>query len=159
MSMKRLSPRELSVVRLAGQHYSNDQIAAELKVSTRTVANHLQHAFDKLGVRDRRSAWRMVIHDPEYRMTMGALPELVMAEDVPLVPDVESERFSSLERTYVALGSWRRPKRIGGSLLPIIISWCVVAMLAITIGLGIYASLIGVGQLAAQRHYNANQDH
>lgn len=158
MGKKKLSPRELSVLRLAGRRLSNDQIAAELKVSSRTVANHLQHAFDKLGVRDRRSAWLMVIRDPEYGISMGEPPDLGIAGDAPQIAGAEQVRASGLERAYAALGSWRRPKRIGGSLLPIIVVWWVLAMLVITIGLGIYTSLIGVGQLAAQRHYNSTQD-
>ena len=50
-----LTPSELEVARLVGQHLSNPQIAARLFVSRATVKTHLVHVFAKLGV-DSRSA-------------------------------------------------------------------------------------------------------
>ncbi len=48
-----LSARELEVLRLAARGLSNDQIAAELVVSLRTVERHFQNAYTKLGVQGR----------------------------------------------------------------------------------------------------------
>jgi len=48
-----LTPSELEVDRLVGQHLSNPQIAAHLLVSRATVKTHLVHAFTKLGVNSR----------------------------------------------------------------------------------------------------------
>ncbi len=50
-----LTPSELEIARLVGQHLSNPEIAARLFVSRATVKTHLVHVFAKLGV-DSRSA-------------------------------------------------------------------------------------------------------
>src|SRR6266508_2277860 len=50
-----LTPSELEVARLVGEHLSNPEIAARLFVSRATVKTHLVHIFAKLGV-DSRSA-------------------------------------------------------------------------------------------------------
>ncbi len=50
-----LTPSELEVVRLVGEHLSNPEIAARLFVSRATVKTHLVHIFSKLGI-DSRSA-------------------------------------------------------------------------------------------------------
>jgi DNA-binding NarL/FixJ family response regulator len=46
------------VVRLVREGYTNQQIAASLFVSIRTVETHLSHAFTKLGVSSRTSLLR-----------------------------------------------------------------------------------------------------
>lgn len=48
-----LSPRELEVLRLAAEGLSNEEIAATLVVSLRTVERHLQNVYAKLGVQGR----------------------------------------------------------------------------------------------------------
>jgi ATP/maltotriose-dependent transcriptional regulator MalT len=48
-----LTPGELEVVRLIGQHLSNPEIAARLFVSRATVKTHLVHIYSKLGVDSR----------------------------------------------------------------------------------------------------------
>jgi DNA-binding CsgD family transcriptional regulator len=48
-----LTPREVQVARLAARGLGNGQIAGRLGISTRTVETHLQHAYEKLGVKDR----------------------------------------------------------------------------------------------------------
>jgi predicted ATPase/DNA-binding SARP family transcriptional activator/DNA-binding CsgD family transcriptional regulator len=48
-----LSPSELEVVRLVGQHLTNPQIASRLFVSRATVKTHLVHVFAKLGINSR----------------------------------------------------------------------------------------------------------
>lgn len=50
-----LTPSELEVARLVGEHLSNPEIAARLFVSRATVKTHLVHIFAKLGI-DSRSA-------------------------------------------------------------------------------------------------------
>jgi predicted ATPase/DNA-binding CsgD family transcriptional regulator len=48
-----LTPSELEVVRLVGQHLSNPEIAKQLFVSRATVKTHLVHIFSKLGIDSR----------------------------------------------------------------------------------------------------------
>lgn len=48
-----LTPRERQIAVLAGRGRSSKQIAADLRVSVRTVDNHLHVAYSKLGVRNR----------------------------------------------------------------------------------------------------------
>jgi len=48
-----LTPSELEVVRLVGEHLSNPEIASRLFVSRATVKTHLVHIFTKLGVGSR----------------------------------------------------------------------------------------------------------
>ena len=48
-----LSARELEVLRLAARGLSNEEIAAQLVVSLRTVERHFQNAYTKLGVQGR----------------------------------------------------------------------------------------------------------
>lgn len=48
-----LSPRELDVLRLCAEGHDNEQIAAALSLSARTVERHLQNAYAKLGVSGR----------------------------------------------------------------------------------------------------------
>jgi DNA-binding CsgD family transcriptional regulator len=51
-----LSRREVEVLRLASQGYSNADIARILFISPATVAKHMEHIFDRTGVRTRSAA-------------------------------------------------------------------------------------------------------
>jgi DNA-binding CsgD family transcriptional regulator len=49
-----LTPREREIAELAAQELTSREIAERLVLSARTVENHLQRAYEKLGVRGRR---------------------------------------------------------------------------------------------------------
>src|SRR5207302_2127448 len=51
-----LSPREHEVLVLVAEGKTNPEIATVLSISRRTVQKHLEHIFDKLGVRTRAAA-------------------------------------------------------------------------------------------------------
>lgn len=51
-----LTPREVEVLQLAADGCSRSQIADVLTISAATVASHMQHIFESLGVRDRAAA-------------------------------------------------------------------------------------------------------
>jgi DNA-binding CsgD family transcriptional regulator len=48
-----LTPREREVARCAGSGMSNREIAVQLGISAATVDVHLNHIFQKLGIRRR----------------------------------------------------------------------------------------------------------
>jgi DNA-binding NarL/FixJ family response regulator len=56
-----LTPRELDVVKLIAEAYTNRQIAQILKVSEKTVESHRSNVFSKLGMRDRVELVRYAI--------------------------------------------------------------------------------------------------
>lgn len=68
--------REAEVLRLLALGRSNQHIAVELGISDRTVGKHLEHAFRKLGVRDRSSAaaliWELAAADGEAPAQLAA---------------------------------------------------------------------------------------
>jgi DNA-binding CsgD family transcriptional regulator len=51
-----LSPREAEVLEWVAQGKTNAEIGGLLGVSPRTVQKHLEHVYDKLGVRSRAAA-------------------------------------------------------------------------------------------------------
>jgi len=58
---ERLTPRELDVVKLIAEAYTNKQIAEILKVSEKTVESHRANVLAKLGMRDRVELVRYAI--------------------------------------------------------------------------------------------------
>jgi len=58
--LKRLTPQELQVVRLAAAGLSNREIGAQLYLSPRTVGHHLYKAYPKIGVTRRVELARLV---------------------------------------------------------------------------------------------------
>jgi DNA-binding CsgD family transcriptional regulator len=51
-----LTPRAWEVLALAGMGYGNADVARRLFISPATVRKHLEHVYDKLGVRSRAAA-------------------------------------------------------------------------------------------------------
>jgi DNA-binding NarL/FixJ family response regulator len=56
-----LTPRELDVVKLIAEAYTNRQIAEILSVSEKTVESHRANVLGKLGMRDRVELVRYAI--------------------------------------------------------------------------------------------------
>jgi DNA-binding NarL/FixJ family response regulator len=57
----RLTPRELEVVKLIAEAFTNRQIAATLKLSEKTVESHRANVLSKLDMRDRVELVRYAI--------------------------------------------------------------------------------------------------
>jgi DNA-binding CsgD family transcriptional regulator len=58
-----LSPRERELVTLVAQGHTNAQIAAQLYISVRTVASHLDRIGDKTGCRRRADLTRLALEE------------------------------------------------------------------------------------------------
>ncbi len=56
-----LTPRELEVVKLIAEAYTNEQIAEALVISRKTVERHRANILEKLGMRDRVELTRYAI--------------------------------------------------------------------------------------------------
>jgi DNA-binding NarL/FixJ family response regulator len=56
-----LTPRELEVLKLIAEAYTNKEIASALFISIKTVERHRQNILDKLGMRDRVELTRYAI--------------------------------------------------------------------------------------------------
>jgi HD-GYP domain-containing protein (c-di-GMP phosphodiesterase class II) len=63
-----LTQREVEVLRLLARSLSNKQIAERLVISPKTVANHIEHIYAKIGVSTRTAAGLFAMHH-------GLLPE------------------------------------------------------------------------------------
>ena len=51
-----LTERELEVLRLVARGLTNKEIASALAISPKTAGHHVEHVFEKLGVRTRAAA-------------------------------------------------------------------------------------------------------
>ena len=63
-----LTPREVEVLRLLAQGMSNKETAERLVISPKTVANHVEHIYAKIGASTRATA-------SLFAMQHGLLPE------------------------------------------------------------------------------------
>ena len=119
-----LTTRESECVRLAGQGLEDKEIAARLRISPRTVGNHLHRAYAKLGVSDRKLAAR--------RLSIG------YSEASILIPDTGPHTLNdptSAEQSGDAVSdsttSWLLPAPPRGALarVGIIVAGAAIALL------------------------------
>jgi len=57
----RLTPRELSIVYLLLQGYSNKEIAGRCNIAVQTVKDHLKHIYEKTGVHQRTALLALLL--------------------------------------------------------------------------------------------------
>jgi DNA-binding NarL/FixJ family response regulator len=62
-----LTQRETEVLHLLAEGRSNAEIGLELSLSPRTVEKHVEHILQKLGVKSRAAATRLVVESPRRR--------------------------------------------------------------------------------------------
>src|SRR5256885_4315141 len=74
-----LTPREIEVLTLLAQGMSNKETARRLVISPKTVANHIEHIYAKIGASTRATA-------SLFAMQQGLLPEERFAADGRLTP-------------------------------------------------------------------------
>ncbi|MET4685107.1 helix-turn-helix domain-containing protein [Brevundimonas faecalis] len=140
MSFK-LTPRELEIVRLAGERLGDKEIAQRLGLSPRTVQNHLHRAYEKLGVSDRLQAARRLSDSYSGEpLPLSDLPISTPVEPVIAAPSAavaDRKTRSGLYGWYAALDGWRRPRKLGGSLLWLVIGWALVWLIFIMVGVSL----------------------
>jgi len=134
----RLTPREQEILLLAGRRLGDKEIAQQLNLSPRTVQNHLHRAYEKLGVSDRLQAARRL----SDLYSGGSIPISPMPDAEPSAP-VSAALSTALENgtmrrslyeRYAALDGWRRPRKLGGSLLWLILGWALAWLLIAAVG-------------------------
>jgi DNA-binding CsgD family transcriptional regulator len=80
-----LTRREVEVLTLVAQGMSNKEVAQRLVISPKTVANHIEHIYAKIGATNRATA-------SLFAMQHGLLPEEQFAPDGGLTPSASPPR-------------------------------------------------------------------
>ena len=123
---------------MAGLRLGDKEIAQQLSLSPRTVQNHLHRAYEKLGVSDRLQAARRVsdfYSGGSFPLSDTAPIEPVAAVSAASSPMLESGTMRrSLYERYAALDGWRRPRKLGGSLLWLIVGWSLTWLIIAAVG-------------------------
>jgi DNA-binding CsgD family transcriptional regulator len=74
-SVAGLSAREVEVLRLAARGLSNREIARRLGMAPKTVGNHIEHIYTKIGATNRAAASLFAVQHgllPEEALAAGA---------------------------------------------------------------------------------------
>lgn len=155
----KLTPREIECVRLAGGRLSNGEIATRLGSTTKRVAKHLQSAYAKLGVHDRRSAVRALGNlYPGLTLPLVDFADSVTDQVVPdgLASDVDDRDIKRAGQPeteanpflawYFSLGTRRTPPRGLATRLWIALRWAVLAVVLCLLGVAVVRSVDEVGR-------------
>ena len=118
-----LTTRESECVRLAGQGLEDKEIAALLRISPRTVGNHLHRAYAKLGVSDRKLAAR--------RLSIGySEASILIPDDGPHTLNDPMSAEQSDDAVSEPTTSWLLPAPPRGALarVGIIVAGAAIAL-------------------------------
>jgi HD-GYP domain-containing protein (c-di-GMP phosphodiesterase class II) len=94
-----LTPREVEVLTLLAQGMSNKETARRLVISPKTVANHIEHIYAKIGASTRATA-------SLFAMQQGLLPEERFATDGCLTPSASPAGSGPSSRRPLADPHW-----------------------------------------------------
>lgn len=152
-----LTARELECLRLAGRRLRDKEIAARLGIEVGTVKNHLASARRKLGASSRlTAAAKLSLLDTgaEWAISDGPGQVLPSPGSIGSTEDGEGRGGASGGRTTVSSpSSFRRPFRLGGSLLPTILLFCLLGLTVLVAAAGLFAAFVhSVDPLAEHRY-------
>lgn len=152
-----LTARELECVRLAGRRLRDKEIADRLGIEVGTVKNHMASARRKLGASSRLdAAARLLLLDT------GAERHIPVADNEALVsPGSIGSTEASEGRDGVSPGqaavssppSFPGPFRLGGSLLPMIVLFCLLGLAVLVAAGGLFAAFAHSVDPVAERRY------
>ena len=94
-----LTRREVEVLTLLAQGMSSKETARRLVISPKTVANHVEHIYAKIGASNRATA-------SLFAMQHGLLPEEQFAPDAGLTPSASPPRCEPSPRRPLADPHW-----------------------------------------------------
>ncbi len=137
MSKGALTPREIQCLYLAGRlGLSNDEIGHRLGISSKRVANYLSDAYRKVGVNNRRGAYRAGVLDPGLQIP-GEKDITLGSDDIRPEPQtpVEVETQPWLAR------HWRPPLFGRLTILGLILGSGILIAALITGAIGIVTSI------------------
>lgn len=152
-----LTARELECLRLAGRRLRDKEIATQLGVGVGTVKNHMASARRKLGATSRLDAAdRLLLLDTgaERHIPERTGDAVVSPGSIGSTEDGEGRGGASESRTTVSSpSSFRGPFRLGGSLLPTILLFCLVGLTVLVAAAGLFAAFVhSVDPLAEHRY-------
>lgn len=81
-----MTRRELEILRLVAQGYTNHQVARALWVTDETVKYHLANVYRKVGVRNRGEAVDWAAENGCLRMSGGGAPDQATPRDAAAIP-------------------------------------------------------------------------
>lgn len=140
-ALAKLSPREREIASLAGQGLENKEIAAQLGLSPKTVANTLGSAYEKLDIGSRKQlARKLGIDYPR--------PSIPMADPVGNPPHVVALGAVSGARDETTR-SWWLPRPPRAKWRPLIILAFATGAAVLTIGIVV---IIGAGMSLTATH-------
>jgi len=159
--MTPLTRSEEVCVRLAGEGLRNGAIATQLGVSERTVGNHLNRAYRKLGVNDRRAAAEKLLTSySEQKVSIASGPDVapdqgVTPDRISVSEDGEGERPWSLYQAYARLGALRTPPRWASARTALILLWTLIGLLTFSIVAGAVTLFGSADRTAAATYASA----
>ena len=152
-----LTARELECLRLAGRRLRDKEIAARLGIEIGTVKNHMASARRKLGASSRLDAAdRLLLLDTgaERHIPDVAEDALLSPGSIGSTEDGEGRGGVSGSRTTVSSpSSFRGPFRLGGSLLPMILLFCLLGLTVLVAAAGLFAAFVHSVDPVAEHRY------
>ena len=152
-----LTARELECVRLAGRRLRDKEIAARLGIEIGTVKNHLANARRKLGASSRlEAAAKLLLLDTGAERHIPDIPDPgpSSAGSTGSTGDGEGRDRASPDWSAVSsLSPLPGPFRLGGSLLPMIVLFCLLGLAVLVAAGGLFAAFAHSVDPVAERRY------